>query len=432
MFGGMQLRKEMCQDTPPKMDELAASLNDVYRGISSESYTNSESFMSHNFQTKSMKKVITTITNRLKHGKGNSLITLSTPFGGGKTHTMIYAYHMAKKMGINPVVIDGHYDTQNTLWSEIETQLNGDIKHMTMDRAPGERLIEMMLDGHESVLILIDELLAHMLAANRILDDDTMLATQTLFFIQQLSEVAKRFKKMCVIISYPTNSIITRDQAAQELENDLRSRLSQYTDRTSRSMAPVEYKDVPSVIRRRLFSGPDYELTEEAKDIICEYVEKCKRNGLTNDNKISDYKQEFERTYPFVPEVIDVLYHNWGSYPTFQRTRGMLQLLGTVLYSLKESNKKYITLADFDLRFYDIRSKFLGNLMNTSYDSVLSTDITEESARATLINHGRECATVIFLMSFGLDLNKPGAKSEEIKKAMVDSCRADFSRFRLP
>ncbi|WP_367363416.1 hypothetical protein [Mesotoga sp.] len=35
----------------------------------------------------------------------------------------------------------------------------------------------------------------------------------------------------------------------------------------------------------------------------------------------SDYRTRF-LTLSFVPEVIDVLYHRWGSYSEFQRTRG--------------------------------------------------------------------------------------------------------------
>ncbi len=36
----------------------------------------------------------------------------------------------------------------------------------------------------------------------------------------------------------------------------------------------------------------------------------------------SEYRSRFEDSYPFLPEVVDVLYHRWGSYSTFQRTRG--------------------------------------------------------------------------------------------------------------
>ena len=408
------------------MDELAADLGQVYRGRASEMYLKPDVFMNHSFQTKSLKKVVNAIRNRLIHGEGNSFITLSTPFGGGKTHTMIHAYHAARNMGIKTVVIDGQYDPSATIWSEIEKQLNTKegknpdntpVKHMTMKEAPGKRQIERALQGHESVLILIDELLAYMLTACENVKDDASPARQVLVFIQRLGEVAKQFKKMCVVISYPTNSVISRDRAAQELETDLRSKLNMHAGRTGQSMEPVEYEDVPNVIRRRFFLSNGDDLTNNAKDIIRGYVEKCKCNGLMAAND-GEYVKKFEKSYPFVPEVIDVLYHKWGSYPNFHRTRGILQLLGTVLYSFKDSNKKYITLADFNLRFASIKLKFLDCFTSGSYDSVLSTDIAEENSQSNF-PHGRECATVIFLMSFGMNLNNPGATSEEIKKAMI-------------
>ena len=73
----------------------------------------------------------------------------------------------------------------------------------------------------------------------------------------------------------------------------------------------------------------------------------------------SEYREQFAESYPFQPEVIDVLYKRWGSYPDFQRTRGVLRLLSRVVQCACGKNRPYITLADFDLGDSDIREALL-------------------------------------------------------------------------
>jgi|GEM_PF-5156496 len=39
----------------------------------------------------------------------------------------------------------------------------------------------------------------------------------------------------------------------------------------------------------------------------------------------SSYRERYRKSYPFQPDVIDVLYRKWGSYPEFERTRGVFK-----------------------------------------------------------------------------------------------------------
>jgi hypothetical protein len=130
-------------------------------------------------------------------------------------------------------------------------------------------------------------------------------------------------------------------------------------------------------------------------------------------------------TYPFMPEVVDVLYHRWGSFPTFQRTRGVLRILSLVIYSLKETNKPYISLADFDLGNQEIRQELLKHI-GAEYNSVIASDITGMEAGSKKVdvslgrayqglNLGSRTATTIFLNSFSGGYEK-GATTGEIKR----------------
>ena len=39
----------------------------------------------------------------------------------------------------------------------------------------------------------------------------------------------------------------------------------------------------------------------------------------------SSYRERYRKSYPFQPDVIDVLYRKWDSYPEFERTRGVFK-----------------------------------------------------------------------------------------------------------
>lgn len=131
-------------------------------------------------------------------------------------------------------------------------------------------------------------------------------------------------------------------------------------------------------------------------------------------------------SYPFLPEVIDVLYHRWGSYHTFQRTRGVLRLLALVIESLRDKNIPYISLSDFDLENPEIRQELIKHI-GQEYNSVIAQDITAKDSGSKKVDLslsgsykglklGTRTATSIFMYSFSAGTEK-GATLTEIKRA---------------
>ena len=49
------------------------------------------------YKTGDMTRILGEIEEKLKHGDGDALKIIETLFGGGKTHTLIAAYHEAKQ-----------------------------------------------------------------------------------------------------------------------------------------------------------------------------------------------------------------------------------------------------------------------------------------------------------------------------------------------
>ena len=97
-----------------KQSEFAADLTAVASGRASEEYQDAEKFFARTFITKGMKLLLASVAQRITGTGGDPVIQLQTSFGGGKTHTLLAVYHLAKNKGktVNlagvPTVLDAH------------------------------------------------------------------------------------------------------------------------------------------------------------------------------------------------------------------------------------------------------------------------------------------------------------------------------------
>ena len=94
-------------DDKLKIDVFAANLWEVFKGRAPEEYQDAEIFFKKTYMTQGLKNIIEISQKRIKGEGGDSVIQLQTPFGGGKTHTLIALYHNAKEIEARTVVISG-------------------------------------------------------------------------------------------------------------------------------------------------------------------------------------------------------------------------------------------------------------------------------------------------------------------------------------
>ena len=66
--------------------------------MAGEGYGTPAAFFGITFLTEGLKRVLTTTLQRLAGVGGDPVIGLQTAFGGGKTHTMLAIYHLAKHL----------------------------------------------------------------------------------------------------------------------------------------------------------------------------------------------------------------------------------------------------------------------------------------------------------------------------------------------
>ena len=109
------------------MDVFAADIWQVVNGKAPVDYRDRDLFFRKTYPTKGLKNIIEVAKARLEGRSGDSVIQLQTPFGGGKTHTLIALYHKAKEWNAKVVVFDGTALSPGEVkpWEELERQLTG-------------------------------------------------------------------------------------------------------------------------------------------------------------------------------------------------------------------------------------------------------------------------------------------------------------------
>ena len=222
--------------------EFAADLSRVHAGTASPEYRDPVLFFKRTYITEGMRLLLDSVLKRITGQGGDPVIQLQTAFGGGKTHTMLAVYHLARGsapasdlQGIPPildaagvidlprarvVVIDGTKLSPNmpqkrgrvsinTMWGDLAWQLGGEEAYMQIREAdesgtsPGKETLAALLARYAPCVILMDELVAYM----RQFDETTKLAGGTygsnITFMQALTEAIKAVPTAVLLASLP-------------------------------------------------------------------------------------------------------------------------------------------------------------------------------------------------------------------------------------
>lgn len=402
------------------MDVWAANLWEVFNRRGPDEYKDSVSFFKKTYLTQGLETIMNIVGKRLKGEGGDSVIQLKTPFGGGKTHALIALYH--KYADAKRVVMVGTEmsATEHTPWGMLEQQLTGKVELFKGRVSPGGDAIRNLLSQHQPVLILIDELLEYITKAAGVAVEQSVLSDQVMAFMQEITQVAPTLDKVVLMLTLPASVM---EHFGLESEK-LFAQLHHVTGRVEKIYTPVQESEIASIIRQRLFSSVDMEKAEVVIKSFMSIAEK--ENFLPEGMETSDYRKQFQASYPFLPEVINVLYHRWGSFPNFQRTRGVLRLLSLVIHSLKSNQLAYITLGDFNLENQELRHDLLRHI-GQEYDSVIASDISSTNSGSKKVDVGlgdsykglkigTRASTTIFMYSFS-GAAEQGATVSEIKRA---------------
>jgi predicted AAA+ superfamily ATPase len=447
---------------------FAADLGEVRQGRGAKDYKDVKIFFKKTYFTKGITSMLVDVLNRLNSKKGESVIQLTTPFGGGKTHTLLSIYHtiLNKKESENcdsikkilkenklksipdanvGVIVGTSLDPTSgrktadnchirTVWGDIAYQLGGKnlfdkIKESDVNRvAPGTDLVGEILSTGKANLILMDEVLQYLVKAQAIKVGQGDLAGQTIAFFQELSVCVANSKNSQLIVTLPSSEMEHFDESGEKLF----LKVKKIFGRVESIRTPVEGEEIYEIIRRRLFD--EVAKPVELKKTIDEFMGIYNKNSddLPRSIREKSYRTLMERSYPFHPELIDVFYKKWGSIPNFQRTRGVLRLLALVVEDLckLKSPGSLILPSDISLSNASIRNELLKFIENR-FESVIADDISGPTSKAPQIDRelGSEylkfhlaegLASTIFLYSFSGKDAKTGVNDSVLRLSIIN------------
>lgn len=386
--------------------EFAADLWRVARGEGAAEYTEPEEFFQRTYLTEGLEELLTKSLRRIS-GDGNAspVINLQTNFGGGKTHSMMALYHLyapglkvsrlpqdlqeliaevpggglpggpvhravlvGTELSIGQADIKPDGTSVNTLWGQLAWQLGGRQAYDILAEAdrtstsPGTALLQNLIAAHAPCVILIDEWVQY---AGPLLGNENLPAGsfETHFsFAQSLTEAVASVEGAQLLVSIPasaTGEESTADQYDIGGENNrvALERLQNVVHRKADAWRPASSDESFEIVRRRLFQTPTSEVQAEINKVARLYQQfyGTEKREFPAGCDTGDYERRIKSTYPIHPELFARFYEDWSTLPKFQRTRGVLRLMSTVIHVLWRDQNQSPMIMPGDVPIHDTR-----------------------------------------------------------------------------
>ncbi len=409
---------------------FAIHLGEIALGeaFAQDEYKDAETFFDLTYVTRGLRSQLVTMMQRVANKRtGYAVVQLDTTFGGGKTHTLLSMYHIAKSGNrltqrddvrglMNEArieslpecavaVLDGSYlspseprvtpegITLQTLWGEMAYQLGGAegyefVRNSDESRtAPGSGVLRELLTavGMPS-LILMDEVLDYATKAASVrVGRNTFLVDQVQSFLKALTQAVDRHGTSMLVLTLTSSPQQIYGEEAQRLQQRIAEQEAIFRntlDRVQRSEVIAEDVEIYEILRRRLFQdlGDPNERATIARDYRQYYQDNA--DHFPDHVAAPGYRDRIAKSYPFHPDLIDVLQGRWGTIQNFQKTRGVLRLLALVVSNLfrKNHGAPLIHTGHIDLADPEIRRELLGHVDSPQgYDAAIGSDIAGQA-----------------------------------------------------
>jgi predicted AAA+ superfamily ATPase len=443
-----------------QLAEFAADLRQVRLGVARPEYQDPEQFYSRTFITRGLRNLLTATLKRLNGLGGDPVIDLMTTFGGGKTHSEIAVFHLAggtpvesllgvpdlcEALGVTgvpadtrrAVIVGNDLDVNGqtkpdgtevrTMWGELAYQLGGpegfamvaESDH-TGTAPPTTRLVEL-ISAYAPCVILIDEWVTYMRQLYARGNDNpfpggSFGAHQT--FAQNLTEAVKAVETAVLVASIQASDEV-RDLDGPEVSNmselggvagleALRS-LRAAIHRVDSPWQQASAEEAFEIVRRRIFKPVTPEKAALRDLVVTKFNDfYIKQAGSIPSEALQPgYAATMKAAYPIHPEMFERLYQDWSTLERFQRTRGVLRLMATVVHALwvRGDQSAMILPATIPLEDTKVFEEITSHL-DDPWKPVVDTDIAGPSSTADAIDRynqllgrsmaGKRVARVVF------------------------------------
>ena len=396
--------------------EFAADLGQVARGEARSEYGEPKEFFKRTFLTGGLTALLISAVKRFVDKGGDPVIELQTGFGGGKTHSMLALYHLsgagseAKNLqgvddllgrlelpdlpeirravfvgtmrGVSEVTIQDGGTRIHTMWGDLAWQLGGYEGYKLVadaDRegtSPGSAALSELLWQAAPCLILVDEWLAFIRQLWRMPESPSAGSFDAnMTFVQSLTEAARAVPGVVLVASLPESDIeIGGEGGAAVLK-----RLESVFGRMESPWRAATRDESFDIVRRRLFEPIiDPQKLRDKDRTIEEFWAIYKAGGRDFPQGCGevDYKLRMQASYPIHPSLFEQLYQDWGSLDRFQRTRGVLRMVATIVWWLWVNNdeSRMILPSMVPLDTSDVKAEITTSL-DRDWSAVIDKDV---------------------------------------------------------
>ncbi|MBQ7577078.1 MAG: ATP-binding protein [Synergistaceae bacterium] len=449
-----------------KNSDFAIDLAQSTSGEGRDEYSNPNEFFSRTYLTSGMKGLLLQAAKRVTNQDGDPVMQIKTAFGGGKTHSMLALYHFMRSGNniksvreildeakisalprVNIAVLVGTAlnvsearvskvfpDIKiNTFWGEMAAQLaesSGDKtifervrKNDEDGTSPGSQVLREIFDSCGPCLILMDEIVAY----GRKLNDRKLSAGtfgNFITFIQELTEAARTSKNSLIAASIPESDMEVADSQGKEICRTI----EKFFGRIETIYNPVEPREGFEVVRRRLFKEC---ANPEARDITADSFSKFYRYNKKDfpfEASELSYKDRIISCYPIHPEIFDRLYKEWSTLENFQRTRGVLRFMASVIYNLwdKSDSNALIMPGSIDFSEQNIRTNLIKSLSSQdTWSAIIDNEVDgldsiPRKNDREITRYGKDHASIKIARAIMLG-SAPSSPSQQKTKRGIDS-----------
>ena len=363
-------------------------------------------FFARTYPTGKIIDIIEDIRDNFQNQNPSGNYVIDGTYGSGKSHLMVTLYHLFSSPSEASSWLDEHnieftppedsvvvpYSLQDThpevFWEPFFDSLDEVKRIEDIDSYPDKSTIEAALPEDRPVLVLFDE----------IEDFYGSISSDTKKrgiggFVQALTEAAAE----------PENELYTVTSLLRIGEGTgIVSRLNR-DDAGGGSL--TDTPDKTEIIRYRLFDVQNFD--EGAADQVVEqYIDKYQDVEHIDLDSVKEYREEMKDSYPFHPNLMEVLEERFYNSAEYQNTRGMLYLLSCVVTS-RDVEVDLFTASDVELIDEDTFRQL------NRIDRTVVENAKEDIERVNHIEYGPEIINTLTLHSLNVGVHE-GANDEEL------------------
>ncbi len=450
--------------------DLAADLAAVVRGRAVPDYSDPARFFANTYPTRGLKNLLEAVCRRLSGvgGEAAAVLRLDTSFGGGKTHGLIALVHAAGGMKgvarpeefIDPALLPAGpvriaaFDGENadpangrsmgdgvrahTPWGEIAYALAGK-EGFERVRASDEQAVAPGADtlkelfGNQPALILLDEPAIYLRKVRGLPHGGR---DQLAAFLTSLIKAVESSPKVSLVFSLAVGKDGRASDAYAEENDFLASRMAEIESVAARKatlLNPTDDDETALVLRRRLFAQID---PQKAGEAVAAYRALWKQHAaaLPPNAADGDSAEQFERSYPLHPTLLDTLTHKTATLGTFHRVRGMLRLLVRTVAQLwqdRPADATAIHLHHIDPANPAIYQEIVTRLQQPELVPAIRSDVAGEKGQLALAQqidktqyaglppYAAYTARTVLVHTLAFNSDLRGINADELRLAML-------------